>query len=376
MGQDSGGLPHYTAELANAVAQYADVTVLKATETSADDLFESQVEVIEVFEPTDISMQNIFKLNFNIKKNLAGILSYRNIKVAKSVDPDIIHDPTDEFPYVSFFAYIGDIYKNKPYVITSHEVEHGSAGGILKIADAIDSVIPDFPKAAAVVHSENQRDVLLSQNRNIESVYVIPHGVYTFFTKFDHPEPAEDPSHALFFGSLIPPKGLETLVRALPSIIAEIPDFTLTIAGDGTVPNPDSLIDEYEDHITIRNQFIPNDEVGQLFSRASVIVLPYRSGWQTGHSGSLSTAFAFGKPVVTTDVGDFQQMVGDSGAGVVVEPDDPDALAQAVVRVLTDESKRRKMADASAKIAEELSWENIGKRHIEMYHEILNERQT
>ncbi|WP_312907605.1 glycosyltransferase [Natronosalvus caseinilyticus] len=371
MGQDSGGLPHYTAELANAVSQHADVTVLKATETSAEGLFDPAVEVIEAFESTDISMQNIFELNLNVRKNLTGLYSFKNLRLVNDLDPDIVHDPTDEFPQVSLFAYLHGIYKDRPYVITSHEVEHGGSGDILKLADIVGSAIPDFPKAAAVVHSEKQREALLEQDRNIESVHVIPHGVYTFFSEFDHLEPPEELNHALFFGSLIPPKGLEFLVRALPAIVEEIPDFSVTIAGKGNIPNPDGLLDEYTDHVTIRNEFIPNEEVGELFSRAKVVVLPYRDGWQTGHSGTLSTAFAFGKPVVTTDVGDFQQMVGDAGAGVVVEPESADTLAEGVIRVLSNESQRREMAEASAEIAEELSWENIGEKHIEMYREIF-----
>jgi glycosyltransferase involved in cell wall biosynthesis len=376
MGQDSGGLPHYTAELANAVARQADVTVLKPTETSADSLFDPGVDVVNAFKPTDISMQNIFGLNFDVRKNLSGLYSFKNLETVNEINPDIVHDPTDEFPQVSLFAYLKGVYNDRPYVITSHEVEHGGSGGLLKLADTIESSIPDFPKAAAVVHSERQRDALLAQDRNIESIRVIPHGVYTFFSEFDHPEPPEQPNHALFFGSLIPPKGLELLVRALPKIVDELPSFSLTIAGKGHVPNPDGLLDEYDDHVRVRNEFIPNEEVGELFCRARVVVLPYRDGWQTGHSGTLSTAFAFGKPVVTTDVGDFQQMVGGSGAGVVVEPENVDALAEGVVRVLSDESRRREMAKVSAEVAEELSWENIGEKHVEMYRHVLNESQT
>jgi len=373
MGQDSGGLPHYTAELANAVAKKEDVTVLKPSETTADDVFDDDVETVDAFAPTDISMQNIFELNLNVGKNAKGLLSYRNISKVQELDPDIVHDPTDEFPQVSVFSYLADAYEDQPYVVTKHEVEHGGASPILKVADAVMSLVPDFPKEAAITHSEEQETALQQQDRNIESTEVIPHGVYSFFKDFDYDTPPEENNHVLFFGSLIPPKGVEFLVRAVPQVVDELPDFQLTIAGDGTLSeNCQEIADEYSDHVTLRDDFIPNDEVGTLFERTQLVALPYREGWQTGHSGTLSTAFAFGKPVVTSAIGDFPELVEDSGAGRTVEPENPDALATAMVDILTDEDRRESMATASAELGERLSWENIGEQHIDLYYRLLH----
>jgi len=368
MGQDSGGLPHYTAALANAAADYARVSVLKATATSADDMLDEDVEVYNVFKPTKISMQNLFDFNIPIKKNLIGLFSYRNIRLVNQLDPDIVHDPTDEFPQVSLFSYVYSVYKNRPYVVTLHEVEHGSGELIMKLADAVISSVPDFPKDAAIVHSEGQRNALLAQDRNIDTISVIPHGVHTFFNDYDYEKKPEEENHALFFGSLIPPKGIEYLINAVPYVVERLPDFTLTIAGKGDIPEGcSSVIQEYSDHISIRNEFIPNDEVGVLFSRSQVVVLPYKSGWQTGHSGTLSTAFAFEKPVVTSHVGEFPELVEDTGAGVVVEPENERAVADGIIEVLTDEKKRRHMAESSGEMADKLSWESVAKQHLNLY---------
>lgn len=373
MGQDSGGLPHYTAELANAVADHAEVTVLKPAETTADDVFSDDVSIIEAFEPTDISMQNIFSLNINPYKNAKGLLSYRNIERINELEPDIVHDPTDEFPQVALFSYLADVYEDQPYVVTKHEVEHGGASTILKAADAVISAVPDVPKDVAIVHSEKQQTALRQQEHNIDATEVIPHGVYSFFQEFDYETPPEQENHVLFFGSLIPPKGVEFLVRAVPRIVEKLPDFELTIAGDGELADTSrELVAEYSDHVTLRDDFIPNDEVGTLFERAQLVALPYRSGWQTGHSGTLSTAFAFGKPVVTSAIGDFPELVEETGAGTTVEPENPDALASAVVDILSDDARRASMAASSEALGERLSWENIGDRHLELYERLLD----
>jgi glycosyltransferase involved in cell wall biosynthesis len=373
MGQGTGGLPHYTAELANAVAVYCEVTVLKPTETTADDVFDDSVSVVEAFEPTEISMQNIFDLNLNVRKNLRGLRSYRNIRELEDVDPDIVHDPTDEFPQVDFYAYRSKVYQDRPYVVTKHEVKHGGASSILKVADLVMSAVPDFPKAAGIVHSDRQREILAQQDRNFGTLRTIPHGVYSFFKELDYTEHEREDCHALFFGSLIPPKGVEYLIRAVPHIVEERPEFTVTIAGDGNIPDDCAdLLAEYDDHIQVRNDFIPNDEVGSLFSRASVVVLPYRDGWQTGHSGTLSTAFAFGTPIVSSSVGDFDELVEDAGAGFTVEPENECALADALLDVFADESRRQEMAVASERMAERLSWENIGEKYVELYRELID----
>ncbi len=372
MGQDSGGLPHYTAELANAVSKHEEVTVLKPTDTSGDGVLNSRVNVINAFKPTNISMQNIFNFDLDIKQDVAGLYSFKNISIIDEIDPDIVHDPTDEFPQVSLFSYLYNVYKDRPYVVTSHEVDHGSSDGLLKIADLVFAAVPDFHKDAAVVHSEKQRNALAAKGRDIGSIHVIPHGVYTFFNEFDYREREERQNHALFFGSLIPPKGIQFLIEAVPHVVAEIPDFTLTIAGSGTIPSKcEETMREYKSHITVRNEFIPNDEVGALFTQAQVVVLPYRKGWQTGHSGTLSVAFAFGKPVVASAVGSFPELVEDSGAGLVAQPEDPVSIAEKIVDVLSDQQRRERMKQSSEAVAQELSWENIGQKHIEMYNEIL-----
>lgn len=111
--------------------------------------------------------------------------------------------------------------------------------------------------------------------------------------------------------------------------------------------------------------------VEDYFSRASVVVIPNRS--QEGHSGSLTVAYSFGKPVITTNVVEFPQLVKEAGCGLIVPPDDPEALADAVINLLQDKKLRKKMSKNALKMAEELSWDNIAKRHIKVYEDAIRE---
>ncbi|ELY34304.1 glycosyltransferase family 4 protein [Haloferax volcanii] len=372
MGQDSGGLPHYTAELANSMSEYARVTVLKPNETSADEVLRDEITVINAFKPTDISMQNLFDLKLDVLDSIRGLFSFWNIKLINQIDPDIVHDPTDEFPQVNLFSWVHSVYEDRPYVVTSHETKHGGAGGVLRVVNPLLSLVPDFEKSAAIVHSADQRELLLNNHKAVDEVHVIPHGVYSFFRELDYDEQKEEDKHALFFGSLIPPKGIEYLIDAVPKVSEEVPGFSLTIAGSGSIPDECAdVVEQYSDVINIRNEFIPNEEVGTLFSRAQVVVLPYRRGWQTGHSGTLSIAFAFGKPIITSEVGDFPELVGESGAGIVVEPESPEAIADGLIEVFSSDSALDQMSNASSRVADRLSWEKIAEQHFEVYQNLL-----
>ena len=133
------------------------------------------------------------------------------------------------------------------------------------------------------------------------------------------------------------------------------------------------IVDSYPENVEVNDYFIPNGEVKEHFGRAEVVVLPYRDRDGTkGHSGVLSTAFSFGKPVVASTAGEFRELVETSGAGVLVPQEDPERLAEAIVEVLSDEQRREEMAACSRRMAERLSWASIADRHVDMYRRVLD----
>jgi glycosyltransferase involved in cell wall biosynthesis len=91
--------------------------------------------------------------------------------------------------------------------------------------------------------------------------------------------------------------------------------------------------------------------------RAAVVVLPYR---RIDQSGVLFAALALGRPLVATRVGGFAEVVEQHGAGLVVPPEDPAALAAALIEVLRDPARREAMAAASRAAADgPFSWDAI-----------------
>ncbi len=107
----------------------------------------------------------------------------------------------------------------------------------------------------------------------------------------------------------------------------------MVIAGRGDDPAALSGLMGDPGRYDIRHRFIEDREVAQLFLDADVVALPYVEASQ---SGVLNVAAAFGKPVVVTDVGELRATVEPNGLGLVVPPRDPQALAEALVRLAAE----------------------------------------
>jgi len=135
----------------------------------------------------------------------------------------------------------------------------------------------------------------------------------------------------LHFGYIRKYKGLIHLIDAMPDILKEI-NANLLIVGKFCI-NKERYIDRIkkyriEGNVRIVDEYIPNEEVGVYFSAADVIVLPYTSATQ---SGIIPLAYAFNKPVITTNVGGLPDVVKDGKTGLIVKPCDPGALSKAII---------------------------------------------
>ncbi|NNM00435.1 MAG: glycosyltransferase family 4 protein [Gammaproteobacteria bacterium] len=182
------------------------------------------------------------------------------------------------------------------------------------------------------------------------------------------PALAEGRRMVLCFGLIEARKGIGTLLEAFPEVLARVPDAHLCIVGKALID-----VEPYrancrrlgiEAHVDIRAEYVSFEEMAGYFGRAEVITLPYESGW---NSGVLASAYGFGKPVVATTVGGFDEYVNDGVDGLLVPPRDPNALAGAIVRVLTDQPLRSRLRDGVAAASGRYSWAEIARRTETVY---------
>jgi len=137
----------------------------------------------------------------------------------------------------------------------------------------------------------------------------------------------------LFFGLVRRYKGLADLLRAMPPLLQRHA-CTLLVVGEfyESRDRYDALVRELRlaEHVRIIDRYVPNEEVAVYFSAADMLVAPYRAATQ---SGVVALAQQFHRPAIVSRVGGLPDMIVDGATGLVVPPEDPVALAAAVVRV-------------------------------------------
>ena len=174
---------------------------------------------------------------------------------------------------------------------------------------------------------------------------------------------------ALFFGYVRHYKGLDTLLEAWSKVRARRA-ATLVVAGEFyEEPARYLALAEAaggEAAVRVMNRYIPDEEVEALFKAADVVVLPYRSGTQ---SGVTHVAYALGVPVITTDAGGLAEIVTPGETGLVVPPENPQAMAEAIVSYFEQGLAARLRAGVAA-VRREHSWEKLAARTLELVDEL------
>jgi len=178
---------------------------------------------------------------------------------------------------------------------------------------------------------------------------------------------------ALFFGYVRHYKGLDTLLAAWPRVRARR-DVTLVVAGEFYEDRAPylRLIEAAggERAVRLLGRYIPDEEVEALFKAADLVVLPYRSATQ---SGVTHVAYALGAPVLTTDVGGLSETVIPDQTGLVVPPENTDALADGVLRFFEGGMGPRLRAGVEV-LRRQHSWESLADATCELADTLEPER--
>ena len=166
-----------------------------------------------------------------------------------------------------------------------------------------------------------------------------------------------------------PNKGIRTLIRALARLPAAV---SLTLV-DGHASEARRWAHELgcgeRLHITGR---VDSDELVRLYRSKALVVVPSRF---EGFGLPAAEAMACGAPVVATHAGALPEVLGVGGGGVLVPPDDPEALAKAITALLEQPEMRHALgARARARIDAAYAWPRVAERTAAEYRAILAER--
>jgi glycosyltransferase involved in cell wall biosynthesis len=235
-----------------------------------------------------------------------------------------------------------------------------------------------------ICHSESIRGRLGAEfGVAAEKVSVIPHG--PFFYDLPAVGDAETlrsfeleagKKMVLWQGIIFPYKGIDLLLQAWQEVEARGGDAWLVIAGTGAPQLLEQIRGQVSElgltRVKLCFRFISTEELVALYRVADVVVYPYRA---ITTSGALATGLALGKTIVASDLPVFRELLTDRESAVLVEPEDSDALAGALVEVIDDAELRERLAGrVRAMNFGDASWLSIAKQTVAAYESVLQER--
>lgn len=183
--------------------------------------------------------------------------------------------------------------------------------------------------------------------------------------------PRKPPVKFIFIGSLIPIKGVDTLLNAFASLDGS-QDWMLTIAGDG--PEMDSLVrlaqvHRLSDRISFLGGVSPS-RVASLLCDHHVLILPSR---REGRPNVVLEAMAAALPVIGTDVDGTRELVQHNLTGWLVPPRSPAALADMISSVLRGEKELlvAGMAGRRWMFEHDLDWATAARHYLDLYNEAI-----
>jgi glycosyltransferase involved in cell wall biosynthesis len=212
-----------------------------------------------------------------------------------------------------------------------------------------------------------------------EKIDLIPHGIPDLpFEQSDLYKSrfsCQGKSVLLTFGLLSPNKGFESVIQAMPSILASHSDAVYMIAG-ATHPHVRAREgDRYrlelqalakklgvEQQVLFVNRFVAPEEMAALVGSADIYITPYCHEAQAV-SGTLAYAMGAGKAIISTPYWHAAELL-DQGRGALVPFENPGAIATATIELLADEEARQAMRERAYLYARPMIWKRVAQSYM------------
>jgi glycosyltransferase involved in cell wall biosynthesis len=333
------------------------------------------------------------------------IIAMTDDRIAYAYPDDVVFEIRDG--EIEDYVTAARILNNGGYDAVSLQHEFGIFGGAdgefiltllsqlrIPIVTTLHTILaeptPNQLRILQKVAGASSRVVAMAQKGRalLESVYgvdpakidVIAHGIPD--RAFHNPEQAKA-SHGyagrpviLTFGLLSPNKGIEVVIDAMPTILAQCPDALYVVLG---ATHPNLLRQEgesYRDSLYARaqqigvgpsvvflNQFVDVPTLLDFIAMCDVYVTPYLDEAQMT-SGTLAYSFGMGSAVVSTPYWHAQELL-DQGRGTLVPFGDEDATGQAIASLLGDDDRRMAMRRAAYTAGRSMIWSQIASHYLD-----------
>jgi glycosyltransferase involved in cell wall biosynthesis len=347
--------------------------------------------IIEVFT-TSIDSRDSIELypNMRIHRNPTSFKiasanpSFKLIYKPLNYDLDIIHAHSP-IPYSDLPALLYAKRKNVPFVLT-YQFDAQETGGsfmrntgvglynklfihrVLDSAETIIATTESYANESPFLKGYKDKIVVIPNGINIEEV-TTNHTKVECRKRLGLPEESDI---ILFFGSLVPYKGPDVLLKAFKYLKEKFPSAKLIFAGRGQMhAELLSLSKKLDlDNEVIFTGFVEEENKPLYFKASDIFCLPSINMAESFGIVNLE-AMASGIPIVASDLGGIPDIVKDGVNGLLSTPGDIQNLADTLTSLMADAHLRRELGNNGKKLAVHYSWDEIADKTEQLYREIL-----
>lgn len=285
--------------------------------------------------------------------------------------PDIAHAVMESYAGVAL-VFIKRLYPRAKRILTLQSGDLDDARKQKKLGIKLFwrpiHLVPD--KITAISGFLARRAERLGVKR--ENIRIIPNGVD--LTKI--PEQAEKiPNRVICVARFSWEKGIEYLIEAWPRVLKKVPTARLVFVGskvkrgEETASRVNELIKKYKISETIEFKgALPNTQTLVEIKKSSVFICPSLA---EGLGIVFIEAQACGVPPIGTRVGGIPDVIQDQENGLLIEPKDPEAIAKAIIRLLTDRELANRLSQRALITVQKYDWANIIEQINKAYQELL-----
>ncbi len=181
-----------------------------------------------------------------------------------------------------------------------------------------------------VFYDRLQNNYKVSKNK----ISIVPFGPFEIYKKYSDKKISKEDNLLLYYGSIHEYKGVDVLMESMIKVLQVTRKLKLIIAGSYHCIKNDFLTSD--PNIKIIRKYLSNKEIAELNELATVVVCPYKGASQ---SGVVMTSFAFGNPIIATNVGALPEMIENDVTGVIIEAGNSDILYRAILDLFQNPKK-------------------------------------
>ena len=398
-----GGLGTFATEITQKQTYFGnEVTVFSLNEGNKHKTYEKW-NGIDVYRPKTIDLTDAYRLfaSYELKgwgpnfKFFADVISYNTMSASQLVNL-LVRKEKQSFDIIDGHDWLGIIGAmmakkelNIPLMFHVHSTEVGRSVG--RGSHTIKDIEFEGGQVADCVIT-----VSYAMKDELEKLGFPPHKIRVCWngvdpTKYDPNKIqdkekiqlrrgygiADDENMLFFVGRLVTVKGIDSLVKGMPSVLQDFPNTKLVVLGIGDMEwglKSEAEKMGIQDKIIFRTEFIPEEDRIKHYAAADCVVLP--SIYEP--FGIVCTeSMSMAKPTVVgaTGTNGFREQIipaGEDQSGIHVNPHKPEDIAWGIKQVLQLNDKGKQMGkNARERVLDTFSWESVTKRTLDIYKEFI-----